>query len=96
MGAIADNFETNFEVGVTPAKEYPAYYTRKFHYDYDQLVNGTPFNRSQQNKFLNKPDMVFNGGDYLDREAGMEVLTSPQAEGDRFFHAMPVQVWRHP
>lgn len=85
VGAIAENYRNNYDVGVTPAKEFPAYYTRKFHYDYEQEVNGTSFSRAQRNKHLNKPDIVHNGGDYLDMEAGLEVLTSPLNQNNRYF-----------
>lgn len=85
VGAIAENYRNNYGVGVTPAKEFPAYYTRKFHYDYEQNVNGTSFSRVQRNKHLNKPDIVYNGGDFLDAEAGLEVLTSPLNQDNRYF-----------
>lgn len=85
IGAIAENYQNSYVAGVTPAKEYPAFYTRKFHYDYEQKVNGTPFARMQRNKHLNKPDIVFSGGDFLDPEAGLEVLSSPMNPTDRYF-----------
>ncbi|MET0463055.1 MAG: S8 family peptidase [Chitinophagaceae bacterium] len=85
VGAIAENYQPSFTVGVTPAKEFPAVYTRKFHYDYDQKINGTSFLRAQKNKFLNKPDIVFNGGDFIDYDAGLEVLTSPNFSGNKYF-----------
>ncbi len=75
VGALADNFETGVNLGVTPAREYPAFYTRKFHVDYDQEINGTSFARNQKNKNLIKPDLVFPGGDLLDFDAGLEVLS---------------------
>lgn len=86
IGALGGNLEGDFTTDITPAKEYPAYYTRKFHYDYLQQVNGTNFSRSQRNKHLNKPDLVFEGGDLFRYNAGIEVLRSPiPNNGDRFF-----------
>jgi hypothetical protein len=77
VGALAGNFEKGNNTGITPAKELPAYYTRKFHYDYNQKVNGSKFSRSQKNKHLNKPDLVFEGGDLFSDEASMEILCPP-------------------
>lgn len=85
VGAIADNFRNNYGIGLTPAKELPAYYSRKFHVDYNQQINGTDFSKFHKNKFLNKPDIVFNGGDLFEKDAGIEVLTSPMAERDKYF-----------
>ncbi|GAA0526684.1 S8 family peptidase [Chitinophaga japonensis] len=86
IGALAGNLEGTLNSDITPAEEFPAYYTRKFHYDYEQSVNGSEFLRSQKNKHLNKPDLVFEGGDLFRHEAGMEVLRSPiEPNGQRFF-----------
>lgn len=86
IGAIAGNLEEGLTADITPAEELPAYYTRKFHYDYSQQINGSPFMRSQKNKHLNKPDLVFEGGDLFRFEAGIEVLRSPiEQDGPRFF-----------
>jgi hypothetical protein len=81
VGAIASNYENKLEYGITPVKEYPAFYSRKFHYDYEQQINGTDFNKVQRNKNLNKPDVVFAGGDLLDLEAGIEVISLNPAIG---------------
>jgi hypothetical protein len=78
VGALAGNFENGVTDGITPAKEYPAYYSRKFHWDDSTTINGSQLKKSQRNKHLVKPDVVFEGGDYLSDEAAMEVLTSPQ------------------
>lgn len=75
VGALAENFTEEDTSGITPAKVYPASYTRKFHFDYNQQVNGTDFSRNQKSKNLVKPDMVFAGGDLLDENAGMEVFS---------------------
>lgn len=75
IGALAENFAQEDKSGITPAKEYPASYTRKFHFDYNQQINGTDFSRNQKNKNLVKPDMIFAGGDLLDENAGIEVFS---------------------
>ncbi|MEB2787279.1 S8 family peptidase [Algoriphagus persicinus] len=78
VGALAGNFEKAITDGITPAKEYPAFYSRKSHWDTSALINNAKLKGNQRNKHLNKPDLVFEGGDYLSLEAGMEVLSSPQ------------------
>ncbi|WP_010182985.1 S8 family peptidase [Aquimarina agarilytica] len=75
VGALAGNIEEGDNSDITPLNIYPAYYTRKFHYDYDQEINQTEFRRNQKNKYLNKPDLVFDGGDLLNNNSGIEVLT---------------------
>lgn len=85
VGALAGNFENRAEFGVTPAKEYPAIYSRKFHNDYNQTIHGVPFMRSQKNKYLNKPDLVFWGGDLFDFEAGIEILRSPMHPIEKYY-----------
>lgn len=86
VGALAGNLEDRLSSDITPAEEFPAYYTRKFHYDYEQPVNGSHFMKSQKNKHLNKPDLVMEGGDLFLYESGMEILTSPMlTERQRFF-----------
>lgn len=86
VGALAGNLEGGTTSDITPSEIYPAYFSRKFHYDYEQPVNGTEFMRSQKNKHLNKPDLIFEGGDLFRYEAGMEILRSPiEPEGTRYF-----------
>ncbi|MES2397632.1 MAG: S8 family serine peptidase [Bacteroidota bacterium] len=80
VGALAENFTEEDESGITPAKEYPASYTRKFHIDYNQQINGTDFSRNQKNKNLIKPDMTFAGGDLLNESAGLEVFSIKTGE----------------
>lgn len=82
IGALAGNIEDGDNSDVTPANIYPAYYTRKFHFDYEQKVNTVSFNRNQKNKHLNKPDLVFDGGDLFNTDSGIEVLANPA--GDYF------------
>jgi len=82
IGALAGNIEQNDNSDFTPTNIYPAYYTRKFHFDYEQKINSTDFNRNQKNKYLNKPDLVFDGGDLLNAQSGIEVIASP---ADNYF-----------
>lgn len=77
IGALAGNLEDGDNSDLTPNNIYPAYYTRKFHFDYDQKLNTTNFNQNQKNRHLNKPDLVFDGGDLLNDQSGIEVLASP-------------------
>jgi Subtilase family len=74
VGAIADNLVRRSPTGLTPFKELPAYYTRKWHLDYSQKVNGTDFSPKQINSNLNKPDIVMPGGDLLAARSKMQVL----------------------
>jgi len=86
VGALAGNLEDILNSEITPTEEFPAYYTRKFHYDYEQSINGSDFILSQKNKHLNKPDLVFEGGDLFSHKAGMEILRSPiEADGNRYY-----------
>lgn len=85
VGALAGNLEPGDQTDITPAKEYPAYYTRKFHFDYKQKINGTDIKKNQTNKHLNKPDIVMEGGDLHEYEAGMEVLRNPLIAGQPFY-----------
>lgn len=80
IGALAENYSDENDIGITPAKEYPASYTRKFYVDYQQEINGTEFTKNQKNKNFVKPDVVFAGGDLLDVDAGMEVFSITAGE----------------
>ena len=83
VGAIASNLEKKDCSDITPNALYPAYYSRKFHYDYNQKINTQ--NIKQKNKHLNKPDFVFDGGDLFNENAGIEILRSPLVSRDKFF-----------
>tara|TARA_R100000935_G_scaffold21946_1_gene40703 strand:+ start:45337 stop:47754 length:2418 start_codon:yes stop_codon:yes gene_type:complete len=83
IGALAGNIEDSDNSDLTPANIYPAYYTRKFHFDYEQKINTTDFTRNQKNKHINKPDLVFDGGDLLNPQSGIEVIASP---ADNYFN----------
>ena len=74
VGAIADNLQPDSATSLTPFKELPAYYTRKWHLDYAQKVNGTDFSPKQMNHNLNKPDIVMPGGDLLEPLSKMQVF----------------------
>ncbi|MCH8534855.1 MAG: S8 family peptidase [Flavobacteriaceae bacterium] len=81
IGALAGNLDDEDNSDITPYNIYPAYYTRKFNFDYEQKINETDLKRNQKNKHLNKPDLVFDGGDLSREESGLEVL----ADLGRFF-----------
>lgn len=83
VGALAGNMEDVDYSDITPNELYPAYYTRKFHYDYSQSINSQII--KQKNKHLNKPDFVFYGGDLFDSKAGLEILRSPLVLEDKFY-----------
>lgn len=74
IGATAGNLSDDDNSDITPFNVYPAYYTRKFNLDYDQKINKSDLNRNQKNKYLNKPDFVFDGGDLKNESSGLEVL----------------------
>lgn len=74
VGAIADNLVQGAANGLTPFKELPAYYTRKWHLDYTRRVNGRIISRKQTNHSIRKPDIVMAGGDLLVDDARMHVL----------------------
>lgn len=83
VGALAGNMENKDCSDSTPNELYPAYYTRKFHYDYTQKLNSQKI--TIKNKHLNKPDFVFYGGDLFDVKSGLEVLRSPQVSVDKYY-----------
>lgn len=75
VGALAGNLEPGDNSDISPSSIHPAYYTRKFHLDFDQKINGIELGQNQKNKNLNKPDFIYEGGDLFTDDAGMEVLT---------------------
>lgn len=85
VGALAGNLESEDFTDASPNSLSPAYYTRKFHFDHSQPINKQPLRRNQDNKHLNKPDFVFEGGDLFLFEAGIEVLRTPQSEEEKYF-----------
>ena len=74
IGALAGNLQDEDQTDISPAPEYPAYYSRKSHLDFEQEINNKPLQQNQKNKFLNKPDLVFEGGDLHRDDSGIEVL----------------------
>lgn len=81
VGAIAESYNTNHgNHGLSLGRGFPAYYSRKYHMDYNSLINGTRFKNNQKNKNLFKPDIVMPGGDQLDVESRMLVL-APRVDG---------------
>lgn len=84
VGALAGNLEKPASSDITPADELPAYYTRKFHFDFEQKINGVKLIKSQRNKHINKPDLVFDGGDLFKPESGIEILKSNIGTGEFF------------
>lgn len=75
VGAIAESYNAGHgNHGLSLGKEFPAYYSRKYHMDYNSLIHGTRFKNNQKNKNLFKPDIVMPGGDQLDVESRMLVL----------------------
>jgi hypothetical protein len=83
IGALAGNLQETDNSDITPNDLYPAYYTRKFHYDFNQTINTQII--KQKNKHLNKPDFVFDGGDLFNENSGIEILRSPSVSTDKFF-----------
>ena len=85
VGALAGNLEDRDVTDISPLAELPAYYTRKFHYDITQDLNGTPQSTRQHSRHLNKPDLVIDGGDIHREEAGIEILSAPTAATGHYF-----------
>ncbi len=72
IGATMQNYENDGVFGLAGNHAYPALYSRKFHYDFD---DEDIFNQATANKFLRKPDVLVGGGDYYETSLfGMEVL----------------------
>ena len=85
IGALAGNLEIIDNTDITPNSLSPAYYTRKFHFDFTQAVNKQPLRKNQNNKHLNKPDLVYEGGDLFNYESGIEVLRTPISPEEKYF-----------
>lgn len=60
VGACAANFEAGVTTGIAIDETFPAIYTSKFHYNYHDGI----LNTRQRNKYLKKPDVIYNGGDW--------------------------------
>lgn len=74
VGAIADNLIPGSPTALTPFKELPAFYSRKWHLDYNRKINGRPVARKQTNHNIRKPDIVLPGGDLLLEQSRMHVV----------------------
>lgn len=75
VGALADNLRDDDDhTDLSFGKKYPAYYSRKYYIDYNQLINNTEFKKNQKNSHLFKPDIVMPGGDVLESCSKMQVL----------------------
>ena len=73
IGAIAcNNFDNTTDL--TDHHTLPSYYSRKYHIDYAQKINGSGFNKNQRNKHIFKPDILMPGGDWLEKDSKMIVL----------------------
>jgi hypothetical protein len=85
IGAIADNFENSELQNFALSKTFPAIYSRKLHYNFD---DEDTFNAQTANHYFRKPDILTPGGDYTEvrmlgeigyddgSEAGIEILSS--------------------
>lgn len=72
VGATANNFENIGVFGLAGNTNYPALYSRKFHYNFE---DEDVFNQATVNTYLRKPDILIGGGDYYETSLfGMEVL----------------------
>lgn len=74
VGALADNKMAASITNLTPFKELPAYYTRKWHLDYSRKINGRFITRKQTNHSICKPDIAMPGGDLLTEQGRMQVI----------------------
>ncbi|MFT3737968.1 MAG: S8 family serine peptidase [Breznakibacter sp.] len=89
IGASANNYELDNHRGLAYDKDFPAIYSRKFHYNFDDT---DAFNQSTSNKHLKKPDILIGGGDFSeynihginmyvdDGSSCLEVLSSDLSE----------------
>lgn len=85
IGSIADNFENSELQNFALSKTFPAIYSRKLHYNFD---DEDTFNAQTANHYFRKPDILTPGGDYTEvrmlgeigydngSEAGIEILSS--------------------
>lgn len=60
VGACAANFEAGITSGIAIDGTFPAIYSSKFHYNFHDGI----LSRTQGNKYLKKPDVIYNGGDW--------------------------------
>lgn len=78
VGAIADNFEDKYVQRLAPSKEFPAMYSRKFHYNFDDK---NVFNDQTANSHLRKPDILYGGGDFQEQNTVLGSIYEDRGEG---------------
>lgn len=83
IGAIACNNIDNI-TDLTDRHTLPSYYSRKYHIDYAQTINGSGFNKNQKNKNIFKPDILMPGGDWLHEDSKMLVLSRGLTPNDYY------------
>ncbi|HLW08644.1 MAG TPA: S8 family peptidase [Marinilabiliaceae bacterium] len=72
IGATANNFESNGADGLAGNSSFPALYSRKFHYNFE---DEDVFNQATVNTYLRKPDLLIGGGDYQEVQRwGMPIM----------------------
>lgn len=76
VGAIAENLNEGTTVDISLDKLAPAYYTSKYHVSSFHKVNGGRLKTKHINFRINKPDIVYPGGDYGAESAGIQVVGS--------------------
>ncbi|MFD2512234.1 S8 family peptidase [Pontibacter locisalis] len=59
IGAAAECFRDGTFLGISPSKEYPTLYSRKYHVDFRRY-----FKKGKINNRIFKPDVIEAGGDY--------------------------------
>jgi hypothetical protein len=80
VGALAGNLDlTADNSDKTPLNLYPSYYTRKYHYD--KVRSKESLGVTIKIKQLNKPDFVFDGGDYANDDSAFDVLSTDRQRG---------------
>ncbi|HBX51342.1 MAG: hypothetical protein A2275_08130 [Bacteroidetes bacterium RIFOXYA12_FULL_35_11] len=60
IGSCAGNFENEINTGIAVDNDFPALYSTKFNYDFESDI----LSSKQSNKYLNKPDILYYGGDW--------------------------------
>jgi subtilisin family serine protease len=76
VGSIADNLNEGALTDLSLDKLTPAYYTSKYHVSSFHKVNGSRLKTKHINFRINKPDIVYPGGDYGVESAGIQVVGS--------------------